>query len=62
MTIKEKTLGVLEGGIAETAEPERKPFAWRYRWKYHVRCQLLVHVLRTGSSALNRENNQKAHV
>jgi hypothetical protein len=62
MTTEEKTKGVLEGGIADTAEPEWQPHSWRYRWQCHFRYQLCVHVLRTGSSALNRQNDQKAHV
>jgi hypothetical protein len=54
MTTEEKTQGVLEGGIADTAEPERQQHTWRSRWKRHFRRQLRVHVLRTVSSALNR--------
>jgi hypothetical protein len=62
MAAKENIWGLLEKGIAGTAEPEWQPPAWRYQWKSHYRCQLLVHELRTGSSALNRQNDQKAHV
>jgi hypothetical protein len=62
MTNEEQTNGLLEGGFLDTAEPERQPHAWRYRWKRRFRCQLSVHILYTGSSALNRQNDQKAHV
>ena len=62
MTTEEQTKGVLEGGIADTAEPEQQLHSWRYRRKCHFRCQLSVHVLHSGSSALNRQNDPKAHV
>jgi hypothetical protein len=60
MTTEEKAKGVLEGGLAHTADPDWQPLSWRYRWKRQFRCQLPVHVLRTGSSALNHQNDQKA--
>jgi hypothetical protein len=62
MTSKEKTYGVLEGGLSDNAEPDWQPLAWRYRWQSQFRYQLFLHVLRTGSSTLNRQNDQKAHV